>query len=92
MNAHTQIIGDKMNVRKPQVGDRFMSILHYGEGPVYLFYGILARREEQVLSIKNNQLVLIIYDYNVLDLMVMLSRSSDYEYYDDDDDEEELLL
>ena len=91
MNAHTQIIGDKMNVRKPQVGDRFMSILHYGEGPVYLFYGILARREEQVLSIKNNQLVLIIYDYNVLDLMVMLSRSSDYEYYDDDD-EEELLL
>ena len=90
MNAHTQIIEDKMNVRKPQVGDRFMSILHYGEGPVYLFYGILARREEQVLSIKNNQLVLIIYDYNVLDLMVMLSRSSDYEYYDDDD--EELLL
>ena len=79
-----------MNMRKPQVGDRFMSILHYGEGPVYLFYGILARREEQVLSIKNNQLVLIIYDYNVLDLMVMLSRSSDYEYYDDD--EEELLL
>ena len=91
MNAHTQIIGDKMNVRKPQVGDRFMSILHYGEGPVYLFYGILARREEQVLSIKNNQLVLIIYDYNVLDLMVMLSRSSDYEFYDDDDDEELLL-
>ena len=90
MNAHTQIIGDKMNVRKPQVGDRFMSILHYGEGPVYLFYGILARREEQVLSIKNNQLVLIIYDYNVLDLMVMLSRTSDYEYYDDDEDE--LLL
>ena len=64
MNAHTQIIGDKMNVRKPQVGDRFMSILHYGEGPVYLFYGILARREEQVLGIKNNQLVLIIYDYD----------------------------
>ena len=90
MNAHTQINGDKMNVRKPQVGDRFMSILHYGEGPVYLFYGILAMREEQVLSIKNNQLVLIIYDYNVLDLMVMLSRSCDYEYYDDDD--EELLL
>ena len=28
--------------------------------------------------------------YSVLDLMVMLSRSSDYEYYDDD--EEELLL
>ena len=54
MNAHTQIIGDKMNVRKTQVGDRFMSILHYGEGPVYLFYGILARREEWVLSIKNN--------------------------------------
>ena len=90
MNAHTQIVGDKMNVRKPQVGDRFMSILHYGEGPVYLFCGILARREEQVLSIKNKQLVLIIYDYNVLDLMVMLSSSSDYEYYDDD--EEELLL
>ena len=90
MNAHTQIIGDKMNVRKPQVGDRFMPILHYGEGPVYLFYGILARREEQVLSIKNNQLVLIIYDYNVLDLMVMLSTSSDYEYYDEE--EEELLL
>ena len=46
MNAHTQIIGDKMNVRKPQVGDRFMSILRFGEGQVYLFYGILARREE----------------------------------------------
>ena len=90
MNAHTQIIGDKMNVRKPQVGDGFMSILHCGEGPVYLFYGILARREEQVLSFKNNQLVLIIYDYNVLDLMVMLSTSSDYEYYDEE--EEELLL
>ena len=54
MNARTQIIGDKMNVGKTQVGDRFMSILHYGEGPVYLFYGILARREEWVLSIKNN--------------------------------------
>ena len=90
MNAHTQIIGDKTNVRKQQVGDKFMSILHYGEGSVYLFYGILARREEQVLSIKNNQLVLIRYDYNVLDLMVMLSSSSDCEYYDDDEDE--LLL
>ena len=44
MNAHTQLIGDKMNVRKPQVGDRFMSILHYREGPIYLFYGILSRR------------------------------------------------
>ena len=32
----------------------------------------------------------MIYHYNVLDLMVMLSRSSDYEYYDDDEDE--LLL
>ena len=28
--------------------------------------------------------------YNVLDLMAMLSRSSDYDYYDDE--EEELLL
>ena len=37
MNAHTQLIGDKMNVRKPQVGDSFISILHYGDGPVYLF-------------------------------------------------------
>ena len=37
MNAHTQIIRDKMNAHKPRVGDRFMSILHYGEGPVYLF-------------------------------------------------------
>ena len=46
MNAHTQIIEDKMNVCKPQVGDRFISILHYGDGPVYLFYGILPRREE----------------------------------------------
>ena len=64
MNVHTQIIGDKMNVRNQLVGDRFMSILHYGEGPCYPFYGILARREEQVLSIKNNQLVLIIYDYD----------------------------
>ena len=73
MNAHTQVIGYKMNVRKPQVGDRFMSILHYGEGLVYLVYGISPMREEQVLSIKNNQLVLIIYDYNVLDLMVMMS-------------------
>ena len=46
MNVHTELIGDNMNVRKPQVGDRFMSILHYGEGSVYLFYSILARREE----------------------------------------------
>ena len=45
MNTHTPIIGDKMNVRKPQVGDSFMSIPHYGEGPVYLFYGTLASRE-----------------------------------------------
>ena len=59
-----------------------------------MFYAILPEREqqEQVLGIKNNQLVLIIYDY-VLELMVMLRRrSSDYEYYDDDDEEEELLL
>ena len=48
--AHTQLIGDNMNVRKPQDGDRFISILHYGDGPVYLFYGILPRREEQVLG------------------------------------------
>ena len=34
--------------------------------------------------------MLIIYDYNVLDLMVMLSRSSDYGY--SDDEEEELLF
>ena len=71
MNARMQIIGDKMNVHKPQVGDRFMSILHYGEGPVYLFYGILARREEQVLSIKNNQLVLIIYDYDDDEMLLL---------------------
>ena len=64
MNAHTQLTGDEMKVRKPQVGDRFISILHYGDGPIYLFYGILLRREEEVLGIKNNQLVLIIYDYD----------------------------
>ena len=46
MNVHTQPIGYNMNVRKPQVGDRFISILHYGDGPIYLFYGILPRREE----------------------------------------------
>ena len=46
MNVHTELIGDNMNVRKPQVGDRFISILHYGDGPIYLFYGILPRREE----------------------------------------------
>ena len=46
MNAHTELIRDNMNVRKPQVGDRCISILHYGDGPVYLFYGILPRREE----------------------------------------------
>ena len=46
MNAHGQLIGDNMNVRKPQVGDRCISILHFGDGPVYLFYAILPRREE----------------------------------------------
>ena len=46
MNAHTQLIGYNMNMRKPQVGDRFIFILHYGDGLVYLFYDILARREE----------------------------------------------
>ena len=46
MNVRTQPIGHNMNVRKPQVGDRCISILHYGEGPVYLFYSILPRREE----------------------------------------------
>ena len=45
MNVHTQLIEDNMNVRKPQVGDRWISILHYGDGPVYLFYAILAKRE-----------------------------------------------
>ena len=87
MNAHTQLIGHKMNVRNPQVADRFISILHYGDGPVYLFYGILPRREEQVLGIKNNQLVLI--------MTMMLMRSCYYVLhcvrFDDDEEEEEEL-
>jgi hypothetical protein len=37
MNAHRQPIGDNMNVRKPQVGDRWISILYFEDGPVYLF-------------------------------------------------------
>ena len=38
MNAHKQLIGDNMNVCKPEIGDRCISILH--NGPVYLFYDI----------------------------------------------------
>ena len=87
MNAHTELIRDNMNVRKPQVGDWCISILHYGEGPVYLFYSILPRREEQVVGIKNNQLVLI--------MTMMMMRSCYYVLQfvrvDDDDEEEEEL-
>ena len=46
MKAHTQLIGDNMNKRKPQVVESLISILHYGDGLIYLFYGILPRREE----------------------------------------------
>ena len=35
MNACSQPIGDNMNVRRPQVEDRWISILHYKDGPVY---------------------------------------------------------
>ena len=59
MKARTQPIGDKMRVRKAEVDDRWISILHFGDGPVYLFYAILPRREDQVLGSKNNQLVLV---------------------------------
>ena len=46
MNARRKLHGDNMNVHKPQVGDMWISILHYGDGPVYLFYAILPKREE----------------------------------------------
>ena len=46
MNARRQLLGDNMNVRRPQVGDRWISILHYGDGSVYLFYAILSKRKE----------------------------------------------
>ena len=46
MKARTQPIGDNMRVRKAEVGDRWISILHFGDGPVYLFYAILPRRED----------------------------------------------
>ena len=85
MNAHTQLIRDNMNVRKPQVGDGFISILHYGDGPIYLFYGILPRREEQVLGIKNNQVVLIVT------MMMMKSCYYVLQCGRVDDDDEELL-
>ena len=89
MNAHTQLIGYNMNVRRPQVGDRWISILHYGDGSVYLFYAILSKRKEQVLGIKNNQLVLI-----VTMMMMMMMRSCYYvlqcvRVVDDDDEEDE---
>lgn len=46
MNVCKQPIGDNMNVRKPQVEDWWISILHFGDGGVYLFYDILPKREE----------------------------------------------
>ena len=46
MNGRRQLLGDNMNVRKPQVGDRWISILHFGDGTVYLCYAILPKREE----------------------------------------------
>jgi hypothetical protein len=46
MNTRREPIEDNMNVRKPQVGDRWMFILHYGDGAVYLLYAILPKREE----------------------------------------------
>jgi hypothetical protein len=35
-----------MNEHMPQIGDRWISILHIGAGGVYLFYSILPKREE----------------------------------------------
>ena len=46
MNAHRKQIGDTMNVRRPQVEDMWISILHFGDGGIYLFNSILPKREE----------------------------------------------
>lgn len=35
-----------VNERTPQIGDRWISVLHHGDGGVFLFYSILPKREE----------------------------------------------
>ena len=46
MSTRKQPIGDNVNVRMSHVEDRWISILHYGDGSVYLFYAILSKRKE----------------------------------------------
>lgn len=35
-----------VNVRRPQIGDRWISMLHNGDGGFFLFYAILPKRKE----------------------------------------------
>ena len=44
LNDHRELLGGNM-VRNPQMGDRWISILHNGDSGVYLFYAILPSRE-----------------------------------------------
>ena len=89
MNACRQPLGDNMNVLKAQVGDRWISILHYGDGPVYLFYIILPKREEQVLGSylpqdDYPQLVLVNFHLGyIAGLWMMIEFLYDYDDLDD---------
>jgi hypothetical protein len=40
-----ELLGGNIRPRSPQMGDRFICILHNGESGVYLFYAILPSRE-----------------------------------------------
>ena len=42
----TEAWGEIKKDRKPQVGDRWISLLHHGDIGVILFYVILPRRED----------------------------------------------
>jgi hypothetical protein len=44
LRDRSELLGGNMK-RSPQMGDRFISILHNGETGVYLFYAILPSRE-----------------------------------------------
>ena len=45
MNARRGLLGGNM-VRSPQIGDRWISILHNGDGGACLFYAVLPSRDE----------------------------------------------
>jgi hypothetical protein len=45
MNARRELLGSNV-VRRPEIGDRWISILHNGDEEPLMFYAILPKREE----------------------------------------------